>query len=69
MSNSKRSPDELQHSRIVKILELLKKGRAGLNEDGRIVDLSKRPRASKISASPMRASKILMTVDNMHLAR
>ncbi len=57
------------HKRILEITRLLEAGKAGLNKAGRIVDLRKRPNAAKISVSTQQASRLLMTVAEMHIER
>lgn len=69
MINPKTTSEELQHKRILAITQLLEEGRAGINNEGRIVDLRKRPRASKIVVSSLQASRLLMTVSEMHVTR
>jgi hypothetical protein len=61
--------DELLHQRFLRITELLEKGKAGISKAGKIVELSKNPRASKIFVSTIQASKLLMTVAEIDIKR
>lgn len=69
MRNTKKTSDELQHERILRITKLLENGKAGLNREGRIVYLRKYTRAAKISLSTLQAARILMTAEQMHIRR
>jgi len=69
MNHSRKNSDELQHERILKITQLLENGKAGINREGRIVDLRKSRRASKIYLSTLQAARVLMKPSAIHIKR